>query len=246
MQIPDAVHILARNLDEIFGGRLQSLAAYGLHAPGQTQDASTQAHGAGHGTPAQTHTLAIVDGMTKADLDACAKRVAAWHDAGLATPLLLAAREFENSLDAFPLEFGAILVDHVVVSGRNPFDGLTVQAADLRRACEVQARSHLLHLREGFLETRGRADALAVLIVRSAAPFAALLASVARLEGVDTHDSAAVGRHAERRLEITGGSVTNIVKLAGITEISSEDATTIFPRYLDAVERLVAHVDGWR
>jgi hypothetical protein len=30
-----------------------------------------------------------------------------------------------------------------------------------------------------------------------------------------------------------------------VTEISSEDATTIFPRYLDAVERLVAYVDGW-
>jgi hypothetical protein len=243
MQIPDAVHILARDLGAIFGGRLQSLAAYGLHAPGRPQDA-THAHNAGHDAP--THTLAIVEGMTKADLDACAQRVAAWHDAGLATPLLLAAREFENSLDAFPLEFGAILADHVVVAGRNPFDGLTVDAADVRRACEVQARSHLLHLREGFLETRGRADALAVLIVRSAAPFAALLASMARLEGVDTHDAAAVGRHAERRLDIAGGSVTDVVKLAGITEISSQDATTIFPRYLDAVERLVAYVDGWR
>ena len=92
--------------------------------------------------------------------------MAAWHDAGLATPLLLAAHEFGRSLDAFPLEFGAILADHVVVAGSDPFDGLRVDAADLRRACEVQARSHLLHLREGYLETRGRGDALADLIVR--------------------------------------------------------------------------------
>jgi hypothetical protein len=252
MELPDAVHILARDLGEIFGSRLQSLAAYGLHAPGRPkdQDAAPAAHGVGHGgghgDAAPVHALAIVDAVTKVDLDACATRVGGWHDAGLAVPLLLAAREFENSLDAFPLEFAAILADHVVVSGRNPFDGLAVDPADVRRACEVQARSHLLHLREGFLETRGRADALAVLIVRSAAPFAALLTSLARLEGVDTHDAAAAGRHAERRLDVAGGSVTDVVKLAGITEISSDEATKIFPRYLDAVERLVAYVDGWR
>src|SRR5439155_11543442 len=105
---------------------------------------------------------------------ACAKAAAKWHDAGLATPLLLTAGEFERSLDAFPLEFGAIIADHRVVAGRDPFQGLASDPTDLRRACEVQARSHLLHLRHGFVETNGSGDAVAVLIVQSAAPFAAL------------------------------------------------------------------------
>jgi hypothetical protein len=241
MPIPDAVHTLARDLGEIFGGRLRSLVVYGLHArSGRHGDA----HGASHAA-AETHTLAIVEALTKDDLQACAARVNTWHDAALATPLLMAAREFAHSLDVFPLEFGAILDDHVVISGKPPFDGLTVDPADLRRAAEVQARSHLLHLRQGFLETRGRADALAVLIVRSAAPFAALLQSVARLEGIGTHDAAAAGRHAERRLDVASGIVTDVVKLAGVTEISSEAATKIFPRYLDAVERLAEYVDSW-
>ena len=61
-------------------------------------------------------------------------KLGAWHDAGLATPLLIAADEFARSLDAFPFEFGAILWDHVVVAGSNPFDGLSVKPADLRRA----------------------------------------------------------------------------------------------------------------
>src|SRR5205807_2291386 len=107
----------------------------------------------------------------------------AWHDRGLATPLLVAAHEFDRSLDAFPIEFGAILADYSVAAGADPFAGLAVDPADLRRACEVQARSHLLHLREGYLETRGRSDALSDLIVKSAAPFAALLVALARLEG---------------------------------------------------------------
>jgi hypothetical protein len=249
MHIPDAVHALARDLAEIFGGRLESLIAYGLSTAaadtGREPHGPGAAHGATHGTASQTHSLAVVGSLTREDLDACARRVEAWHDAGLATPLLLVARELADSLDAFPLEFGAIMADRVLVSGRDPFDGLTIDAADLRRACEVQARSHLLHLREGCLEARGRSDALSVLIVRSAAPFAALLKSIARLEGADARDARAAGRHAERRLDVAGGIVTDVVALAHVTEMSSDEATKIFPRYLDAVERLVAYVDGW-
>ena len=244
MHIPAVIDMLVRDLGEIFGGRLQSLSVDGLHAPGQAPADNEGGHH-GHAARPETHTLAIVDEVTRDDLQACARRVGAWNDAGLATPLLLAAREFDRSLDAFPLEFDAILADHVVVSGSNPFEGLNVNDADIRRGCELRARSHLLHLREGMLETRGRGDALAVLIVESAAPFAALLQSLARLEGLGTSDIASVGRHAERRFGLSGGAVTSIVALAGVKEISSEDAMRLFPTYLDAVERLVAYVDGW-
>ena len=243
MDIPQAVQHLGRELAEIFGGRLQSFSAYGLHAPGHAPQTASSGHNRLEADG--FHTLAIVDVVTRDDLQACAQRVAAWQAAGLETPLLLAEREFERSLDAFPLEFGAILADHVVVSGRSPFQALTVSEADIRRGVEVQARSHLLHLREGVLETRGRADALSVLIVQSAAAFAALLQSLARLDGVDGRDVAAAGRHAERLLNVAGGTITSIVALAGVKEISSDQATQLFPGYLSAVERLVAYVDGW-
>ena len=246
MVISDSVRTLERELRDVFGGRLQSLVIYGQrvvrHAGGK-HDAHA-AHGHGHDAP-PTHTLAIVDAMTPDDLRACAVRVEAWHDAGLATPLLIADHEFEQSLDAFPLEFGAILADHTVVAGTNPFASLAVDPADVRRACEVQARSHLLHLREGFLETRGRADALAVLIVRSAAAFAALVTSIARLEGHATDDAASAARHVERTLGTPNSAVAEITKLADAHDISSADAVRLFGPYLDAVNRLVAYVDGW-
>ena len=240
MAIPDPVRQLERDLREIFGGRLRSLVAYGL---GGAHDRADHAHTGNH---AATHTMAIVDGLAADDLRACASRVAAWHGAGLATPLILAAHEFEDSLDAFPLEFGAILADHAIVSGQNPFEGLKVDAADVRRACEVQARSHLLHLREGFLEAKGNGDALAVLIVRSAAPFAALLMSLARLQRLDARDPAAVGRQLERALTVAPATVTGIIALASVREIPAADAIRIFPAYLDAVEKLVAFIDGWK
>src|SRR5262249_12509977 len=210
--IPEAVRALERDLRGIFGSRLQSLAIYGARA---TAHDAAHRHGA-HAPAPPTRTLAVVESMTRDDLRSAATRVDAWHDAGLATPLLLAAREFAQSLDAFPLEFGAILADHIVVSGDNPFASLAVDPADLRRAVEVQARSHLLHLREGFLETRGRADALSLLILQSAPPFAALVTSIARLEGKADGDAPGAARHVERLVgQSELGAISDVVKLAG-------------------------------
>jgi hypothetical protein len=213
MPISDAVTALDRDLRDIFGDRLRSVVAYATvdRLPNTPQP-----------------TLVVVAALTPADLRACAGRVAVWHDSGLATPLILESPEFARSLDAFPFEFGAILADHVIVSGDDPFEGLRVDAADVRRACEVQARSHLLHLREGYIETQGRSDALADLIARSSAPLSALLNSVARLNG---------GRDADAVL-------AEIASLNG-KPVSSDSARRLFPDYLSAVEHLTNEIDRW-
>ena len=247
MHTSEAVAALERDLRSIFGNRLRSLVVYGLRAQASQGDShgSHAAHAAHLPARAVAHTLAVVETLSIDDLRACSARVDAWHDGGLATPLVLAAHEFGRSLDAFPFEFGAILADHALVSGRNPFDGLKVETGDLRRACEVQARGHWLHLREGYLETRGRADALAVLIVESAPAFAALLTSVAQLDSVAAGDVAAAARHLERRLSLPS-SASAIAALVGVSEISSADAERLFAPYLETVERLVAYIDRWK
>ena len=228
MATVDAMSALERDLRGMFGDRLHSLAVYGERL--QPRHPADDDHGV-H-LPAAVRTLAIVDTIGERDLRTCAERAAAWHDAGLATPLLLAAHEFERSLDAFPLEFGAMIMDHRLIFGRDPFDGLVVDSADIRRACEVQARSHLLHLREGYIETRGRADALSVLIVQSAAALAGLVTSVARLE-IHTDDPAAAARHAERALGVSPGAIGEVVALSNVREITSQQAERLFPPYLD-------------
>lgn len=213
MSISDAVTALNRDMHEMFGDRLRSVVAYAI--TDRTSD-----------TPQPT--LVVVDALTPADLRACAALVVKWHESGLATPLILEASEFGRSLDAFPFEFGAILADHTIVSGENPFVGLKVDPADLRRACEIQARSHLLHLREGYIETQGRSDALAELVARSAAPLSALLRSVTRLKGISAAD----------------GVLAQVAGLNG-KELSPEAARRLFPDYLSAVEYLTTEIDRW-
>jgi len=202
-----ALQTLEQGLREIFGSRLQSLVRYASKSK-------------------LIHVLAVVDSLSAGDLLACAKRVSAWHDEGLATPLILPAPELARSLDVFPFELSAIIGDHVVVAGRNPFAGLRVELGDLRWACEVQARSHLLHLRQGYVEARGRDDALAVLVVNSAPAWASLQDNIARLEN-------------------KAAATDDVTRLVGVKEISNEEAARIFPKYLEDVQRLTQRVDTW-
>jgi hypothetical protein len=226
MNIPDVVRRLDQDLREVFGDRVKSVVAYE--------------------SPVEGHAvLAIIARLGADDLHRCAGRVAAWHELGLATPLLVAEEEFDRSLDAFPFEFGAILAAHVVVSGTDPFAGLRVEAADLRRASEVQARSHLLHLREGYLETYGRSDAVADLIVRSAPALAALVTSVARLHGAAVEGPEAAAQVIEHTAALPRNSLTAVVTLSGPEPLTSERARELFPAYLQGIEQLTRYIDRW-
>jgi hypothetical protein len=245
MHTGDALSALERDLHAVFGSRLQSLVAYGERARHAGGHGSSDGHGAHGSARRPARTLAVVEALSHDDLRACAAHIESWHEQGLGTPLLIAVHEFGRALDAFPFEFGAILADYDVAHGTDPFLGLKVEAADLRRACEVQARGHLLHLREGFLETRGRSDALSVLIVDSAPAFAALVASVAYLDGVDRGHAGASARHVEHRVSIPA-TASAIVALAGVSEISSADAEGLFGPYLETVSRLVGYIDTWQ
>ena len=229
MHISDALRSLDRDLRDIFDDRLESLVAYASHAPGVA------------GAP----SLAVVAKLSPADLRACAGKAAEWRERGLATPLILGAREFGRSLDAFPFEFGAILSEHAVVSGRNPFDGLAVHPEDLRRACEIQARGLLIHLREGYIETEGRSDRLTDLIVRSASALGPLLVNVARLAGAAAADAAGAAADIDSRLE-TNGTFAEIVSSSRGQPLTADAARRIFSGYLGAVERLTNLVDTWK
>jgi hypothetical protein len=217
------------DLRRIFSGRLRSLVVYGDQVDG-----------------APLHCFALVTSLDTADLDACARTVQAWHRQGLATPLILPEQEFRRSLDAFPLEYGEMIRTHVEVYGPDPFAGASIQPDDLRRACETQVKSHLLHLREEYIESGGRLQDVAELVQTSAPAFAALLRNVARLHGVTGHDRLMVTLEGARLASLPIATVDAVLALEQPAGLATTDPARLFPEYLSAVEQLAIFVDTWR
>lgn len=222
MATPD---VLVTDLREIFGERLRCVVAYG------------------DGTP--VHTLALVEELSVEDLDACARRARRWRADGCAIPLVLGTREFARSLDAFPLEFGAIIAHHRVLYGHDPFEGLEVAPDDLRRACEVEVKGHLLHLREAYMEAGGAPARIAELVEASAPALRTLLENVSRLEGQPRTDAASLTAHVGARLGAEHERAFAGVLASLESPLARGDAARLFPAYLRATEALADYVDGW-
>lgn len=223
---------LVGDLRNVFGTRLLAVVAYGPQIEGAADSPLT--------------CLALVNSLTAEDLQSCAQFARRWHRAHIATPLLLPSQEFMRSLDTFPLEYGEIIRAHQLVYGENPFSSATIAADDVRRACELQAKSHLVHLREAFIESGGRPTDVAELVTTSAPAFTQLLRNVARLNRVTTDDRSEVTRAGARAVGIPEELVADMLNLERRPGVPATDPSRLFPEYLAAVEQLARAVDGWR
>jgi hypothetical protein len=227
-----AAAALVADLTHVFTNRLWSLVAYGARVEGDEDALLT--------------CLVLVESIAVIDLDACARLASRWERQQIAIPLILPEHEFRRSLDAFPLEYGEIIRAHERVFGPDPFEGASIARDDLRRACETQIKSHLLHLREGYIESSGRPQAIAELVTASAPAFGALIRNVARLGGSPTIDRTAATLEGARVAGLADGIVGDILALERRAPIPTTDAARLFPDYLAAVEQLARVVDSWR
>jgi hypothetical protein len=223
---------LVGDLRNVFGNRLLAVVAYGPRVEGDENAPLT--------------CLALVRSLTAEDLQACAQLTRRWSRAQVATPLILPSHEFMRSLDTFPVEYGEIIRAHQLVFGEDPFGAAVIAPADLRRACELQAKSHLVHLREAFIESGGHPTDVAELVTTSAPAFTLLLRNVARLNSVTMDDRGEVTRAGARAVGIPEELVADMLNLERQPGIPATDPSRLFPEYLAAVEQLARAVDGWR
>jgi hypothetical protein len=226
---------LAADLQRVFGGDFVALVASG-----------------------PTASVAFARRIDARDLEALGPLSESWHREGLQSPLLLTPEEFRRSLDAFPVEYQTILDRHVAIAGQPPFDNASVDDRHLRQACEVQAKSHLLHLRQGWMEAGAHHDALESLLARSAAPLRAVLANLARLSAdehsprLTTHDPRP-RTHDPNDLAASGAALAGLPArlIADVLALEqnpdrAEALVSQMPAYLAACEQLWAYIDTWR
>ena len=231
-----AVESLAHDLQTIFGPRLVSLVAF----PGHQADGSV-------------HSCALVEDLTFRDLTASLPVTESWHHRGTSVPLLLSPAEFRRTLDIFPLEYATMMADYAVIYGTDPFAGVSIPVEDIRRSVEGLAKSHLIHLREAFLESHGETMRIADLIAASAAPLRALLTCIARLpeSGSGPVDTASpsdesLAAMAEQRMRISRSLIRAVLATSASGASTIEDPSHLLGPYIDASKRIWEYVDRWR
>jgi hypothetical protein len=247
MRPEQAVEKLRADLERVLGPRLLALVVYEGHGARGDLPGADEAAG-GTQTPAAharlVHTLVVAERLDAGDLARLAPLAADWDKAGLALPLFFGRQELARSLDAFPLEFAQILARYRVVLGDDPLAGMAVQKDDLRRACEAQVKSHLVHLREGYLQTAGKRSEVARLVTASTMPLRALLVNIARLHGVHPRSGDDLAVFLEQRLHVPAAELQPVLALADQRDTGG-NAAALFPGYMQAMERLARLVDEW-
>lgn len=189
-------------------------------------------------------SVAFVTAIHAGDLEALGALADTWRRDGLETPLLLTPDEFHRSLDAFPLEYQALIDRHQVIVGTPPFAGTAVEREHLRHACEAAAKGFLIHVRQGWMEAAGHDDRLAGLMAESAAPLRALLNNVARLQRAAGDD----GDRALAGARVAGLDVELVAEVLAL-EATPDRASRMTSRlsdYLAMATTLWAFVDEWR
>jgi hypothetical protein len=238
-----AIDALARDLEHVFGTRLQSLVVY----PGHQGDGSV-------------HAMALIDNLVFRDLVACLPFTESWHHRGTGVPLFLTGEELRRTVDVFPLEYASILADYAVVRGADPLRGLQIPLEDIRRACEAQAKGHLIHLREAFLESHAETTRVARLIAASAAPLRALLNNIARLPagaaasarqpgggttGTSNLSDEALATLAEQRMHVPATVIRDVLATSAHGHSAVTDPTHLLSRYIEAAGKIWTYVDQW-
>src|SRR5438093_10428680 len=234
MAAKPTVEQFAAEVARALGKRLVALLLYGSWARGtHVPDRS------------DVNTLLICDTVDEALFAALAPAVRDWTRAGQLAPLILTEREWRESADAFPIEYADMREAHRVLAGRDPWPGITVERADVRRQLEHELKGKLVRLRQAYAALRGDQGELAQVIGRSAAGFFTMLRAALRLAGrTPPHAPDALVREAGTTMGWPPESLTTLVAHAtGARALKLGAGDPLPAAYLAALERTAEFVN---
>jgi hypothetical protein len=167
-----------------------------------------------------------------------------WSKEQIVVPLFLTEEELHTSAAVFPLEFLEIQEQHRVLGGRDPFIGFHVKTDRLRETVVQGVTSHLLRLRQRYVEGGGSDDATTILLPLSITSIVPLLRGVQRILGrpVLSHSDAVIKDVAEQlKLDLQGLLDALLLKRGQISP-GPREVPRLFDRYLQAATLLTRAV----
>jgi predicted nucleotidyltransferase len=218
-----------------YGARLSSVVLYGSAAGGDHIPSRSD-----------YNVLVLLDSLDNSQSFVAASAVArAWREAGNPPPMTMTLEEWRRSSDIFPMEYADILERNRVLHGAPPFEGISVDRADLRLQLEQQVMGKLLQLRQGALLAGSEGKRQSELVAASLSTMMVLFRAVLRLHGETASGDNA--KTAARVGELAGFDPAPFLRAVrhvhGAEKLSSDQAGQVLSGYLGAIERLSRYLD---
>ena len=168
-----------------------------------------------------------------------------WSKEQIVVPLFLTEEELHLSAAVFPLEFLEIQEQHRVLGGRDPFIGFHVKTDRLGEAVVQGLMSHLLRLRQRYVEGGGSGEATSLLLPLSITSTVPLLRGVQRLLGrpVLSQSDAVIKDVAEQLHLDLQGLLDAVLLKRGQISPGPHELPRLFDRYLQAATLLTRAVE---
>jgi hypothetical protein len=225
---------LVEQLRKAFGDELRSVVLYGSAAAGE--------HIA---RQSDYNVLVLVDSIDLEFLTREAAITRAWAEAGNPPPLTLTLQEWRSSGDIFPMEYADILQHHKVLHGSAPFEGMSVDRADLRLQLEQQTMGKLLQLRSAILASGGDRKRLLEMLGASLSTFMVIFRSVVRYLGEDApSDYEALCKRVTALTGIGTEQFARVVRhVRGGQKLAEQEVTPVLAGYLATARQLAQYID---
>ena len=214
-----------KEVKEAFGDQLEGLLLYGSAVRGEFLRGRSN-----------LNILLLVSSYDSTVLKQYSPLHRRWSKEQIVVPLFLMEEELRMSAAVFPLEFLEIQEYHRVLDGRDPFIGFHVKTDRLREAVVQGFTSHIVRLRQRYVEGGGTDEATTILLPLSITSTIPLLRGVRRLLGRPSlsHSDAVISDVGEQlNLDLQGLLDAWLLKRGQISP-GPREVPRLFDRYLQA------------
>src|SRR5437879_1712533 len=235
--LPDEIQKMLRtyvkDVKGVFGEQLEGMLLYGSAVRGEFLPGRSN-----------LNILLLVSSYDSAVLKKYSALHRRWSKEQIVVPLFLMEEELRTSAAVFPLEFLEIQEQHRVLGGRDPFIGFHVKTDRLRETVVQGIMSHLLHLRQRYVEGGGSDDATTILVPLSITSILPLLRGVQRLLGRPalSHSDAVIKDVSEQLKLDLQGLLDGLLLKRGQISPGTREVPRLFDRYLQAATMLTRAV----
>lgn len=190
--------------------------------------------------------LIVQDASTDA-LRSIESAIAEWTRHREPPPVIVSKAEWEDSADVFPIEIEDMRDAHELLTGTDPFAGITTRTVDLRHELEREVRGKLLQLRSQYAAVAPDGKALTRLLLDSVGTFFVLMRALVRLVGgTPGADPEHLVAQAAEAAQLDPNAFDWVMrKISGRTVPSLKPYDPVGSRYVDEIEKMARFVDRY-